>query len=147
MSAENASADFDHVVEQNHLALAEFVKGNYAPLKRLYSQREDVTLGNPFGSFVRGVELVVQTMQRAASYYKDGEATGFELVSKHVAPDLASIVEIERYKAKVGGRDDITSVALRVTSIFRLENGAWKLVHRHADPITAARPAESVIQR
>ncbi len=86
-------------------------------------------------------------MQRAASNYRDGEAAGFELVSKHVTPDLAYIVEVERYKAKIGGRDDITPVALRVTSIFRLEEGVWKIVHRHADPITMARPAESVIQK
>jgi len=28
-----------------------------------------------------------------------------------------------------------------------LEDGTWKLVHRHADPITARQPPESVIQR
>jgi hypothetical protein len=32
-----------------------------------------------------------------------------------------------------------------VTSLFRLEQGIWKLVHRHADPITSPRPAASVI--
>jgi ketosteroid isomerase-like protein len=147
MRAENASVDFDQAVEQNHLALGEFVKGNHAPLQRLYSQRDDVTLGNPFGPFARGFEQVVQTMRRAASNYRDGEATGFELVSKHVTHYLAYIVEVERYKAKVGGRDDITPVAVRVTSIFRAEDGVWRLVHRHADPITTARPAESVIQK
>ena len=53
---------------------------------------------------------------------------------------------IERVKAKVGGRKDITQTALRVTMIFRPEEGVWKVVHRHADPITTAQPAESVIQ-
>jgi ketosteroid isomerase-like protein len=147
MSDETASVDFDQVIEQNHLALDEFAKGNHASLERLYSQRDDVTLGNPFGPFVRGFEHVVQTMQRAASYYRDGEATGFDLVSKHVTPDIAYIVEVERYKAKMGGRNEISTLSLRVTSVFRREGGAWRLVHRHADPITTARPAESVIQK
>ena len=31
--------------------------------------------------------------------------------------------------------------------IMRPEDGVWKIVHRHADPITSARPAESVIQQ
>jgi ketosteroid isomerase-like protein len=35
---------------------------------------------------------------------------------------------------------------LRVTSILRPEDDTWKIVHRHADPITAPQPAESVIQ-
>jgi hypothetical protein len=30
--------------------------------------------------------------------------------------------------------------------IFRPEDGTWKVVHRHADPITTLQPAESVIQ-
>lgn len=147
MSAENASDDLDQVIEQNHLALSEFMKGNHEPLKKLYSQRDDVTLGNPFGPFARGIKQVVQTMQRAASYYRDGEATGFELVSKYVTPDLAYIVEVERLKSKVGGREDVTPVSLRVTNIFRREEGVWRLAHRHADPITTTRPAESVIQK
>ena len=31
------------------------------------------------------------------------------------------------------------TAALRVTNVFRLEGDAWKLVHRHADPITSPR--------
>ena len=40
--------DFDQVIEQYHLAAGEFVRGNPEPYKKLFSQREDVTLGNPF---------------------------------------------------------------------------------------------------
>jgi hypothetical protein len=56
------------------------------------------------------------------------------------------VVEIERAKAKIGGREDITPFDLRVTMIYRPEEGTWKVVHRHADPITTAQQAESVIQ-
>jgi ketosteroid isomerase-like protein len=53
---------------------------------------------------------------------------------------------MERYRAKVGGVEDISPVDLRVTSILRPEDGTWKIVHRHANPITTAQPAESVIE-
>jgi ketosteroid isomerase-like protein len=43
-------------------------------------------------------------------------------------------------------RDDLSPIAVRVTTIFRSEEGEWKVVHRHADPITTPQPAESVIQ-
>ena len=64
----------------------------------------------------------------------------------YVTPELAYIVWIERVKAKLGGRQEIAPFDLRVTMIFRPEDGTWKVVHRHADPLTTARPAESVLQ-
>src|SRR5215208_3192030 len=36
----------------------------------------------PVRPFVRGFDEVVHTMQRAASFYRDGEAVGFDLVAK-----------------------------------------------------------------
>lgn len=147
MSAESASDDLDQAVELHHRAGDAIMKGDYEGYAELYSRRDDVTLGNPFGPFARGYEDVLQTLQGAASHYRDGEATDFERVSEHLTPELACFVEVERYRAKVGGLDEITSVSARVTSIFRKEDGVWRLVHRQADPITSPRPAESVIQR
>ena len=77
--------------------------------------------------------------------YKGGRAITFELFATCVTTDLAYLVEVERYEAKVGGRDDLTSFALRVTSIFGREAEGWKLLHRHADPITTVRPPTSVL--
>jgi ketosteroid isomerase-like protein len=138
--------DFDQVVEPYHQALGEIIKGSPEAYKELYSHRDDVTLANPFGPPVRGWDEVARTLERAASHYRDGEATGFENLAKYVTPELAYLVEVERCKAKVGGREDLSAVALRVTSIFRPEEGTWKIVHRHADPITTSQPPESVIQ-
>jgi hypothetical protein len=45
---------------------------------------------------------------------------------------------MERMQSKVEGRDDLSTIAARVTTIFRPEEGEWKVVHRHADPITTA---------
>lgn len=141
-----ASDDLDDVVGQYHLAAGEFVKGNPEPYKLVFSQREDVSLGNPFGPFTRGWVQVAATMERAAALYRDGEIIAFENVAKYVTPELAYIVEIEQFKVRIGGREDVASVALRTTSILRPEGGTWKVVHRHADPITTIRSAESVIQ-
>ncbi len=147
MNAESGSDDLNQAVELHHRAGDAIMKGDYGGYAELYSRRDDVTLGNPFGPFARGYEDVLQTLQGAGSHYRGGEATGVERVSEHVTPELACFVEVERYRAKVGGRDEITPVSVRVTSIFRKEEGVWRLVHRHADPITSPRPAESVIQQ
>ena len=142
-----ADNDLDSAIEQSHAALAAILKGDPSVYKTLYSDRDDVTLGNPFGPYARGRRKVEETLDRAASNYRGGESTGIELVAKYVSNDLACIVEVERGRSKVGGAKEFASVAVRVTSVFRFERGAWKLVHRHADPITTPRPAESVINR
>jgi ketosteroid isomerase-like protein len=139
--------DFDEVVEQYHLALDEFFKGNPQPLKKFFSHRDDVTLANPFvGLPARGWEQVAGTIEHASSQFSDGENVGFETVAKYVGPELAYVLLIERDKVKVGGSEDTAPSALRVTMIFRPEDGTWKVVHRHADPITTPQQAESVIQ-
>jgi len=138
--------ELDEVLERFKLAGNEFMKGDPKPVQDLFSHREDVSLANPFGPPVRGWEQVAQRQERGASNYRDGEIYDFEIVAKHVTPELAYVCWVERTNAKVGGREDLTPCDLRVTMIFRPEESTWKVVHRHADPITSARPAESVIQ-
>ena len=143
----SAVDDVDQLLEQWHPASDEFLKGNPEPVKKMWSRREDVTLANPYGPPVRGWDKVEEVIEHAASQARDGELTSVEVIAKHVTPELAYVVQIERPKAKLGAREDITPFALRVTMIFRPgEDGAWKIVHRHADPITTPQAAESVIQ-
>jgi ketosteroid isomerase-like protein len=143
----NAKDDFDALLDPYHDALGEIIRGeDPKKFKALYAHSDDVTLGNPFGPVARGWEKVSETLERAATNYREGEIIGFENLAKCVTPELAYIVEVERYRAKVGGATELTPVSLRVTSIFRPEDGAWRVVHRHADPITGPRPAESVIE-
>jgi ketosteroid isomerase-like protein len=139
--------DLDTAIQQSHDAVAGIFRGDAEPAKALFSDRDDITLGNPFGPYARGRNQVEETLDRAASNYRDGVLTGAELISRYVAAELACVVEVERGRAKVGGGTEAFPLTLRVTSLFRLESGTWKLVHRHADPITTQRPAASVVNR
>jgi uncharacterized protein (TIGR02246 family) len=139
------TSDFLQAIEDNHRAVDAFTKGDAAPLGALYSRADDATLANPFGPPVRGWEQIEQTMTRAATHYREGKVTGFERVSAYEAEDLAYVVELEQFLAKVGGASERTPLALRVTTIFRREDGAWRIVHRHADPITSPRSPDSIV--
>jgi ketosteroid isomerase-like protein len=86
-------------------------------------------------------------MEHGASQVRDGELGDVETVMKYVTPELAYVVRVERSKAKLGGQDAVTPFSLRATMIMRPEDGVWKIVHRHADPIMTAQPAESIIQQ
>lgn len=130
-----AAPDLDRAIEQYHQALDGILKGNSEPILQMFSQREDVSLAPPFNPAVTGRKQVVVAVERAASNYRDGEPAHFESVVKVVTSELAFIVEVERANAKVGGRQDLSTIVLRVTTIFRPEEDIWKIVHRHADPI------------
>ncbi len=143
----SAVDDVDQLIEQFNLAQGEVVKGNAEPALRLFSHRDGVTLANPFAPPVRGWERVAEVSERAASQFRDGEMVGYEIIEKHVTPEFAYIVRVERSRTKVGGSEELAPIALRATMIFRPEDGEWKIVHRHADPITTPQSAESVIQQ
>ena len=138
--------DVDELIEQYFRAQREFLRGNPEPVKNLFSHRQDVTLANPYGPPARGWEKVSKTIEHAASLRSDGTFVEWQILAKYVTAELAYVVQIERAEAKIGAREDITPYAVRATMIFRPEDGEWKVVHRHADPITIPQPAESVIQ-
>jgi ketosteroid isomerase-like protein len=145
-----AEDNVDELIAKFDLMTGEFLKGNPEATAGLWSHGQDVTLANPFGAFgpiVRGWEQVAATGQHAASQIRDGELVDVETVMKYVTPELAYIVRLERSRAKVGGREAVTPFSLRVTMIMRPEDGVWKIVHRHADPIMTAQPTESLIQQ
>ena len=106
-----------------------------------------MTLANPYGPPVRGWGQVAEALEHTASRLRDGELISLETVAKCVTPELAYVVSLAREKAKVGGSDAVTPIALRTTMILRPEEGTWKVVHLHGDPITTPQPAESVIQQ
>jgi ketosteroid isomerase-like protein len=139
--------NLEDFVAQYHAALDEFFRGNPDPAKRLFDQSEDTSLANPFGPVAMGWARVGQAMDRAAANYRDGAATAFDTLKAWVTPDLAYLVEVESFRAKIGGNDEFATGRLRVTTVLRPKDGVWKIVHRHADPITTVRPAESVIQK
>jgi ketosteroid isomerase-like protein len=142
-----AESALEQVIEEYHRSVGAFLQGDLEPQKRLWSRRDDVTLANPLGPPARGWPQVEDALHRAASQIRAGEVLGSERISEVATADLAYIVEIERERVKVGNDDAFAASSLRVTSIFRREDGEWRLVHRHADPITAPRPIESVLER
>jgi ketosteroid isomerase-like protein len=139
-------AGLDELREQYRRSVEAIIKGDPESQKPLWSTRDDVTLANPFGPPARGWDAVRETMDRAASQLRDGEGLSFESISTYATADLAYEVEIERCSVKVGGGEEAVPTALRVTTIFRREVDGWKVVHRHADPITSVRPPESIVQ-
>lgn len=138
-------SSLESMVDRCHAALGELVRGNADRWADLFSPEPDVSLGNPFGPFVVGFDHVMSAARGAAGRYRDGELIGFDRIATYETADLACVVEVERFRARVGDSADLALVSLRVTSLYRVESAGWKVVHRHADPITSPRAAHSVL--
>ena len=139
--------DFEEFVERYHRAVAAFIQGDSSPQERIWSRRDDATLANPLGPPARGWTEVLDALHRAVAQLRDGEVLAVERISGYSSGDLAYILEIEHERVRLGGSPEPADMSLRVTTVFRREEDGWKLLHRHADAITAPRPVESMVQR
>ena len=140
-------SDLDDFRERYRRSLQAFINGDPEPQKRLWSRWAGVTLANPVGPPATGPAQVFAAMDSAAAAIRSGENLTYDVISSYATVDLAYDVALQGGSMKLGESPDMVSVALRVTSVFRREDDGWKLVHRHADPITQQRPLDSLVQR
>jgi len=138
-------SDLNKLRDQYHQSVAAFIQGDPDVQKPLWSRRDDVTLANPLGPPAKGFDAVCQVMDSAALQISEGDGYTFDTIAWVETADLAYEVGIERNRAKLGGAAEKVPISLRVTTVFRREDDGWKIVHRHADPITTPRPTQSVV--
>jgi ketosteroid isomerase-like protein len=107
--------------------------GDAVQRKDLWSTTDPVTL---FGAamMTTGWPEIEATFDRLATRFSDCTSFDIEVVAAEARGDLAYLVATEHTTASIGG-DPPAPYSLRVTTIFRREAGAWKVVHRHADPL------------
>jgi len=88
---------------------------------------------------------VNKTLRWLAARWSDSTDYRFEVVAADISGDIAYLVGFEHIANSVLGVP-IEPYTLRVTHIFRRENGEWKIAHRHADyvPIDRTLPSEGL---
>lgn len=118
-------------------AQARFINGDPTSWKQNASQGHDATIFGAFGGYEKGWSDAGPRYDWASSQFKESKATQkIEYLNTAVSGDLAFTVAIERQQVRLGGQEDQSPRALRVTQIFRKEGDGWKLLHRHADALT-----------
>lgn len=125
------------------------LNGDAALWKRNALHGEQATIMGAWGAYEKGwAEAESRCGWAAARFRKDGGATmSVEMLAMRASADLAYTVAIERSVVHLVGRAQAAPVALRVTHVFARDNGAWKLAHRHADPLTVKTAPADVLQK
>jgi ketosteroid isomerase-like protein len=139
--------DLDAFLAETHLRLITELQalhnGDPNPQLQAWSTQDPVTLFGAKVPLTRGWNEISGTFRWLASRWSDCTDQRLDLVAAGVSGDLGYLVGFEHIAHSVAGVP-VEPYTLRVTHIYRREQGQWKLVHRHADyprPIRA-RPAK-----
>jgi ketosteroid isomerase-like protein len=115
-------------------ANAALMRGDVDTYRALVPRTQDFTLMSPFGgtpSHEAGV--TEKTWDGMRQFFKNGTLKQ-EVIGTYAGTDMIVLAVIERAHVEVGGLP-AQDWALRVTLVYRREDGQWRLAHRHADPL------------
>lgn len=140
----NEKGTLEQAIEKVQAAIGEFVQGNAEAWKAMISRRDDASLFGAWGGWERGWEQLGPRYDWAAARFAGGDVA-FEEIARYVSDDLACTVHLERMLARLVGVEETVPVHLRVSHIYRREDGGWTLINRHADHLVSIQPTESAI--
>jgi ketosteroid isomerase-like protein len=129
------TADFEDFLKQRDAASNAFVEGDFAALEKISTHHSPATLFGPNGDCIQGAAEVNAANAKSARMFRPGSTNAFEVMDKAAGDEFAYWVGLQRSVVKVAGRDSGVPFNLRLTEIFRREDGQWKLIHRHADKL------------
>lgn len=130
-------AEFTTYLRRRVAASDAFVDGDVQPLLAVSSHVDPVSIFPPSGTVVVGAEAVDAANVAGAASLEPGSKNVFDEAHSGVGGDLAYWTGVQRSTVRFAGKAEPVSMELRLTEIYRRENGEWKLIHRHADTLAA----------
>ena len=129
---QSQSEPFAAAVARLHAAMAQVANGDTSGIKALYAHGDDASSFYGWGGYEKGWVAVEKRWDWAGQQFKGGTVS-YQNLTTVVTAELAYTTDIETLKVRVDGMDQPTQWSNRVTHIFRLQEGKWRLVHRHAN--------------
>ena len=104
--------------------------GDAGPRFEIWSTREPVTVLGAWKVAI-GRQEVGELFRLLEDSFSDCTSYAHDVVGADVSGDMAYTVGYEHTSASVNGEP--RTYTLRVTQVYRREDGEWKVAHRHAD--------------
>jgi ketosteroid isomerase-like protein len=124
--------DFATFVDLCRKAVAQQVSGHTEAFQSLWSRDDEVVLIGAAGSHQKGWNDVSARLSWASQHLNFGKFHVENLLTC-VSGDLAFTVDLEHMSREVN--DATEQRTLRASQGYRIENGQWRVVFRHGDPM------------
>jgi ketosteroid isomerase-like protein len=122
--------EFEQFLDRLDKSIFQFVNGDDAAFKQVWSHAEDITVAGGFGGEIaQGWETINPRLSQVSASYSN-TLYSTQRISKQSAGNFGYLVQHE-YFHRNGETEPYRQY--RTTMLFRLESGEWKLFHRHAD--------------
>jgi ketosteroid isomerase-like protein len=118
-------------------ALNKLFEGDASPMTAVWSHADDVTYMGPTGGIQFGWNEVLETWESQAAKRLGGSVHP-EQLHFNIGDDIAVVGCNEVGENIVDGKPQ--PVSIRATSIFRKENGEWKMIGHHTDLLPFLEP-------
>lgn len=114
---------------------AALMRGDAANWTKLVPLSDDFLLMSPFGGRPSPAsDYTPERIKEISRFFRNGTFSQ-EVLQTYASNDMVVLATIERTNVEVGGLP-AQDWSLRVTLVYRRDHdGAWRLVHRHADPL------------
>jgi ketosteroid isomerase-like protein len=126
-------ADVAKLIKLSEESNAVLMRGEGERYFQMINLTDDFTLMAPFGGKPSRAPYSPEKRAEIGRFFRNGTFSS-EVVQAYGTSDMVVLALIERCTAEIGGLP-MQDWALRVTLVYRREGAAWRLVHRHADPL------------
>ena len=124
-----AARDFEAFMRQRRNVASAYVRGDAGPLLEIAARVDPATFFSPKGDATQGAAALRERYARDAKTFGSDGTTELEVLQSGRSGNLAFFSGLQH--AQIGA--DKSKMTLRVTEVYRFEDGGFKLVHRHAD--------------
>lgn len=124
---------FDAFFHIRQNAASSYGNGDGKPLDAIVAHTGDATFHSPGGDTVSGAAEVAARYAKDAASFEPGGQSRFQVLQKYSDGNMAFWTGFQIAQVRLKGKPEPMEMRIRITEVFRRQDGHWKMVHRHAD--------------
>lgn len=124
---------FEKFFAERQSAAAAYVNGDGAAVDALIPHDGEASFHSPGGDSVSGAAKVARRYSKDVKNFEPEGKSRFEVLQMEAGDGLAFWTGFQVASVRMKGKDDPMEMRIRVTEVFSRTDGAWRMIHRHAD--------------